>query len=160
MAPTAELPKVAAVVTEYRPGTHADVLLSKFVYGFPMDDGLHPARVQLAALYIDQFPAGEIGRAFAAQHGIPIFHSIQSALTLNGESAPFANCRLCPASRSTDRALPRVLFFFFAADQRYYAADGAHPDPSGGSPARGAMAVRYSNHARYPGLKFGAPTSL
>ena len=101
------LPKVAAVVTEYRPGTHADVLLSKFVHGFAMDDGLHPPRVQLAALYIDQFPAGEIGRAFAAEHGIPLHTSIQSALTLN--------------------------------DQQYYADDGAHPDPSGGAPARGGV---------------------
>ena len=30
--------RLAALVTDYRPGTHADVLLSKFIHGFPCDE--------------------------------------------------------------------------------------------------------------------------
>ena len=30
--------KLAALVTDYRPGTHADVLLSKFIHGFACDE--------------------------------------------------------------------------------------------------------------------------
>ena len=30
--------RLAALVTDYRPGTHADVLLSKFLHGFPCDE--------------------------------------------------------------------------------------------------------------------------
>jgi hypothetical protein len=75
--------KIAALVTEYRPGTHADVLLSKFIHGFAMDDpAVHPPRVQLVAMYIDQFPAGEIGRDVSTEFNIPIYQSIQAALTL------------------------------------------------------------------------------
>ena len=29
--------RLAALITEYRPGTHADVLLSKFLHGFACD---------------------------------------------------------------------------------------------------------------------------
>ena len=31
--------KIAAIVSEYRPRSHADVIVSKFLRGFPTDDG-------------------------------------------------------------------------------------------------------------------------
>jgi|EP01046_Picozoa_sp_COSAG06_P032119 hypothetical protein len=78
--------KLAALVTDYRPGTHADVLLSKFIHGFACDEpAVHPPRTVIASLFIDQFSPGEIGRAVAKQHGIPLYNSIQGALTLGDD---------------------------------------------------------------------------
>ncbi len=76
--------KIAAVITEYRPGSHADVIVTKFLKGFPTDGGFLSPRVDIASIYIDQFPENDIGRAIAAEHGVPIYPSIVKALTLGG----------------------------------------------------------------------------
>jgi len=83
--------RIAAIITEYRSLSHADVLVTKFLKGFPTDEGLQPPRVQIASMYIDQFPevagasiweSADIGRRIAAEHGVPIYPSIVKALTL------------------------------------------------------------------------------
>lgn len=77
--------RIAAIVTEYRPRSHADVIVTKYLKGFPTDEGLLPPRVQVASLYIDQFPDSDIGRDMAAAHGVPLFNSIPAALCLGGK---------------------------------------------------------------------------
>ncbi len=81
-----ERKKIAAIVTECRPNSHAEVIVSKFLKGFPTDDGLIPPRVDVASIYIDQFPEKDTGRALAAEHDVPIFPSIVKALTLGGKT--------------------------------------------------------------------------
>ena len=76
--------KIAAIITEYRPRSHADVIVSKFLKGFPTDEGLCAPRVEIASMYIDQFPENDMGRAMAQEHGVPIFNSISAALCLGG----------------------------------------------------------------------------
>ena len=76
--------KIAAIITEYRPNSHADVMVTKFLKGFPTDEGLIPPRVDVASLYIDQFPENDLGRALAAEHNVPVYPSIVKALTLGG----------------------------------------------------------------------------
>ena len=80
-----ERKKIAAIITEYRPRSHADVIVTKFLKGFPTDDGLLKPRVDIASMYIDQFPDADIGRSIAAEHDVPIFPSIVKALTLGGD---------------------------------------------------------------------------
>ena len=53
--------KIAAIITEYRPKSHADVIVSKFLKGFPTDEGLCAPRVEIASMYIDQFPRERYG---------------------------------------------------------------------------------------------------
>jgi len=78
--------KIAAVITEYRRFSHADVIVTKFLKGFPTDVGLLPSRVQIVSMYVDQFPeGGDLSRHYAAQFNIPIYQSIAQALTLGGE---------------------------------------------------------------------------
>lgn len=77
--------KIAAIITEYRPNSHADVIVTKFLKGFPTDEGLIPPRVEIAAMYVDQFPENDLSRKFAAEHEVPIYPSIVKALTLGGE---------------------------------------------------------------------------
>lgn len=78
--------KIAAILTEYRPYSHADVIVGKFLKGFPTDDGLIAPQVQIASMYVDQFPENDLSRAMAAQFNVPIFGSIKRALTLGGDS--------------------------------------------------------------------------
>ena len=80
-----ERKKIAAIITEFRPGYHADVLVSKFLKGFPTDEGLFEPRVDIASMYIDQFTEHDMGRDIAAEHDVPIYHSIPGALTLDGD---------------------------------------------------------------------------
>jgi hypothetical protein len=76
--------KIAAIITEYRPNSHADVIVTKFLKGFPTDDGLLAPRVDVASMYIDQFPEQDLARGISAEHGVPIYPSIVKALTLGG----------------------------------------------------------------------------
>jgi hypothetical protein len=78
--------KIAAIVTEYRRFSHADVIITKFLKGLPTDQGLIPARVQIASLYVDQFPDSDLSRHYAARYNIPIYGSIRQALTLGGDT--------------------------------------------------------------------------
>ena len=73
---------VAAAVTIYRAGSHADVILGKILEGWKQDGGKGPA-LKLAGVYIDQFPNDEMGRAICAKYGVPIFDSIEKAITLD-----------------------------------------------------------------------------
>ena len=56
-----ERKKIAAIITEFRPGSHAEVLVTKFLKGFPTDDGLFAPRVDVVSFYIDQLADNDIG---------------------------------------------------------------------------------------------------
>jgi hypothetical protein len=75
--------KVAAIVTEYRLHSHADVIVGKILEGFNYDNGAGP-NLQLVSMYVDQFPKGDMSRDLAIKHGFKIWPTIEQALTLNG----------------------------------------------------------------------------
>jgi hypothetical protein len=76
--------KVAAVVTEYRRHSHADVIVGKILEGFRYDGGAGP-NLKLVSMYVDQFPANDMSRARAKKYGFAIYDSIPSALTCGGK---------------------------------------------------------------------------
>lgn len=80
-----ERKRIAAIVTTYFPGSHADVIVTKYLKGFPTDDGLIAPRVELASMYVDQLADVDLSRRFAEEHGVPIYRSIVEALTLGGK---------------------------------------------------------------------------
>jgi hypothetical protein len=73
--------KVAALVTEYRRHSHADVIVGKILEGFNHDGGPGP-NLRLASMYVDQFPDKDMSRALAKKHGFQIHDTIEGALTL------------------------------------------------------------------------------
>ena len=80
--------RVAAIVTEYRPWSHADVICGRFIQGFKLDITPHWTPVPLRAMYVDQFPPNDLSRALSRQYGFPIVNSIQEAiLDENGKVA-------------------------------------------------------------------------
>jgi hypothetical protein len=78
-------PRIAAIVTTYYPRSHADVVITKFLKGFPTDEGLIPPDVDVVSIYLDQIHEKDIGVETAKQHGVPIYTSIPQALTLGGK---------------------------------------------------------------------------
>lgn len=76
---------VAAVVTIYRPNSHADVILTKILQGWKHDGGPGP-ELQLASIYIDQPEGSEFGIELCKAHGVPICATIEEALTRGGGS--------------------------------------------------------------------------
>src|SRR4051812_35443857 len=75
---------VAAVVTEYRRHSHADVILTKILEGYNLDGGAGP-NLRLVSLYVDQFPEKDMSRDLAKKHGFTIYDKIEDALTLGGK---------------------------------------------------------------------------
>jgi len=73
---------IAAIITEYWPRSHADVIVGKFLRGFPCDEGLLPPRVKIVSMYLDHVVAEDTGVETAARFGVPIYPSILQALTL------------------------------------------------------------------------------
>ena len=51
--------KVAAVITWYKPLSHADVIVTKYLTGFPTDEGFFPPRIpRQVSPSISPFPVG------------------------------------------------------------------------------------------------------
>jgi hypothetical protein len=73
--------KVAAVITEYKLHSHADVIVGKILEGFNYDGGAGP-NLQLVSMYVDQFPKEDMSRDLSRKHGFKIYPTIEGALTL------------------------------------------------------------------------------
>ncbi|GEM_PF-91644 len=78
---------VAAVVTIYQPFSHADVILGKILEGWEQTGGAGP-QLKLASLYVDQYPSASIAREMAAKYDVPVFDSIEGAVTVGTAGIP------------------------------------------------------------------------
>ncbi|MGE0606255.1 MAG: hypothetical protein AB7O62_03940 [Pirellulales bacterium] len=87
-APREKLP-VAAVVSEYRKNSHADVIVGKVLEGWKQDGGPGPD-LQLVALYTDQTPENDLGRPLSEKHGFRLAKTIDEALTLGSDKLAVA----------------------------------------------------------------------
>ena len=77
--------KIAAIITTYFLHSHADVIATKYMKGFPTDESYRMPRVELVSIYLDQVDSRDIGLGLAAEHQVPIYPSIRQALTLGGD---------------------------------------------------------------------------
>lgn len=78
-------PRIACIGTEYRENSHVDVILTKFLEGCEVLDVKFEPQVEIASIYLDQFPEKDMGRDMAKKHNVPIFDTIAGALTLGSD---------------------------------------------------------------------------
>jgi hypothetical protein len=78
--------RIAAVVTVYRPNSHADVIVGKYLEGYNQDGRPPRPASRIASLYVAQTPPNDLSRDMARKHGVPIYRTIFEALTLGGDS--------------------------------------------------------------------------
>lgn len=78
---------VTGILTTYFKGSHSDVLIGRLLEGWKIDGGIGPA-LKLSSLYIDQTVNTEFGRELAKKYGIPIFETIEGAVTVGTNGIP------------------------------------------------------------------------
>lgn len=78
---------IAAVITEWRKNSHADVTLARLLEPEAWGHA-KPFRLRLAAVYADQFPENDLCRTLCAKHGVPIFPSVIGAVGVGTRGVP------------------------------------------------------------------------
>jgi hypothetical protein len=113
--------KVAAIVTEYRKWSHADVIVGKILEGYNYDDKERP-NLRVVSMFVDQFPEKDMSRDLARKYGFPIYDTIADALTLKGTTLAVDGV-LCigehgkyPLNEKGQILYPRRRFFEAVAD--------------------------------------------
>ncbi|MEK6236888.1 MAG: hypothetical protein N2C14_19440 [Planctomycetales bacterium] len=72
--------KVAAINTSYRMRSHAYHIAGRFLVGYDVNGFHHQPPFQLASMYNDQYPAGDLSRGLAAKHEFKIAETVADAL--------------------------------------------------------------------------------
>ena len=72
--------KIAAIITEYRPGSHADVVVGKYLEGYNQDDRPPYPRSKVVAMFTEQVPRLDLSRERSKKYGVPIFRTVVDAL--------------------------------------------------------------------------------
>ena len=78
--------RIAAIVTEYRENSHADVIVGKILEGYSLDGVWTESRLQVVSMFTDQVPDNDMSRDLCRKHDVPIFDTIAGALTLGGSN--------------------------------------------------------------------------
>src|SRR3954447_5246578 len=85
-AQQAEQPKtIAAIITEYRLNSHADVIVGKYLEGYNQDDRPPYPRSKIVSMFTEQIPKEDISRDRARKYKVPIFRTVVDALTMGGD---------------------------------------------------------------------------
>lgn len=130
---------IAAIVTAYYRNSHADVFIGNMLRGYYWDGKPHPSGLKIAAMYLAQKPANDIGLEQAAKYGIPMKPTVTEAMpagirgvALIGEHGDYPNNekgqKLYPRHelmeqivanfRATGRALPVFVDKHFSTEWR------------------------------------------
>ena len=125
-SPQAVVPtkRIAAVVTEYRHNSHADVIVSRLLQTDTLDGQGRKSPLELVSLYVDQRPDSDLSRQLAASHGFRLSDSIADALTLGTEALAVDGVLLIaehgnyPRSATTNTQYPKRRFW--NKDQQYF----------------------------------------
>ena len=88
-APPREKLPIAAVITVYRQGSHADVIVGKVLEGWAQDGGAGPD-LKLVSLFVDQVGDDDLSVSLAKKYGFRVSKTIREALTLGSDSLAVA----------------------------------------------------------------------
>jgi hypothetical protein len=74
-------PRIAVILTEYVPSSHADVWVTALLEGYDNGQPRTPS-LQIVSMYTDQVSDKDMSRAMAAKHGFEIVKTIPEALMM------------------------------------------------------------------------------
>ncbi|MEJ7691497.1 hypothetical protein [Daejeonella sp.] len=78
--------RIAAILTEYRPNSHADVLIGKYLEGYNQDQMAPYPDSKIVSIFTEQVPENDMSRSLAKKYNVPIFRTVADALTLGGDN--------------------------------------------------------------------------
>lgn len=78
-------PRVAFLGTEVRTHSHAQHFLDRQTMGYTWQGGWQLPRIEVAGVYIDQFPEADLAKERIRRHQLDLYPTIAEALTLGGE---------------------------------------------------------------------------
>ena len=83
---TTNTPKrIAAIVTECRPNSHAEVIIGKYLEGYNRDHKEPFPRSKIVSMFTEQVPKNDVSHEFSKKYNVPIFRTVVDALTLGGD---------------------------------------------------------------------------
>jgi hypothetical protein len=74
--------RIAAIVTEYRHNSHADVIVSRLFQTQTLDGNGARPRMHLMSVFTDQVPESDTSRKWAKRYDFRISETVADALTL------------------------------------------------------------------------------
>jgi hypothetical protein len=77
---------IAFLGTEVRRHSHPQHFLDRLAIGYTWNGGWHAPEVDIAGVYIDQFPDRDLARERVKKYGLTLYPTVQAALTLGGNS--------------------------------------------------------------------------
>jgi hypothetical protein len=78
--------RIAFLGTEVRVHSHSQHFLDRFTLGYRWESGWQQPRLDVASVFIDQFPEGDLARERVKRHNLKLYPTIAEALTLGGDS--------------------------------------------------------------------------
>ena len=115
--------RIAAIITEYRPNSHADVIVGKYLEGYNQDDKPPKPESRVVSMYTAQVPKTDMSRERARKYGVPIFDTISQALTVGGEKLAVDGVLLIgehgdyPSNEKGQKLYPRFELFLEITDE-------------------------------------------
>jgi hypothetical protein len=109
--------RIAAIVTEYRENSHADVIVGKYLEGYRQNRRPPKPRSRIVSLYTAQVPANDLSRERAKRYRVPIFSTIPEALLIGTNSLAVDGVLLIgehgdyPLNEKGQKLYPRFQFF-------------------------------------------------
>ncbi len=74
-------PRIAIIATSYFPDSHADVVATRLIKGYPWQGNHIESRVEVVSFYLEQEDARDMGVALLEKYGIPRYPTVAEALT-------------------------------------------------------------------------------
>jgi hypothetical protein len=83
--------RIAAIISVYFTGSHADVIVGKYLEGYNQDEMAPYPDSKVVSMFLEQFGEGgagrgDISRDMSKKHNVPIFRTVADALTLGGDT--------------------------------------------------------------------------
>ncbi|REK10031.1 MAG: hypothetical protein DWQ37_17580 [Planctomycetota bacterium] len=116
--PRPKRPKIAALITEFRRNSHAEVIVDRILEGYGWASEHYHPKLDLVAMYVDQFPDADLSRERESRfENLNIYPTIAEALCLGGDQLAVDGVVIIgehgsyPVNKKGQTLYPRYEFF-------------------------------------------------